>query len=208
MSSLRSPSELPESFQRAFSSWANYSSLELLVKTPICHLLLCLHYFHWQVSLFDSQLVLPCVLAFLQVLKVFLAFCIDKFNKTCSGFICTVEQFDVFLVCVFLLSCLCYCLKFTHHEITNMQKQFLFLSWFTMAMESPSWLIIQKTLSCKIIYHWIPNWNTPLKKCFFSINSELELFVVYGVLSLQRCVPSWQNNIFNIWIFRRQWSIN
>ncbi len=70
-SSLRAPSELPEIFQRALSSWANYSSLELLVKTPICHLLLHLHYFHWQVSLFDSQLVPPCVLAFLQVSKSF-----------------------------------------------------------------------------------------------------------------------------------------
>ncbi len=78
---------------------------------------------------YDLQLVLPCVLAFLQVMKsFFFAFCIDKFNKTCSRFICTVEQFDVFLVCVFLLSCLCYCLNFAHHEITNMQKQFLFLS--------------------------------------------------------------------------------
>jgi hypothetical protein len=38
-------------------------------------------------------------------------FCIDKFNKTCSHFICNVEQFDVFLVCVFLLSCLCYCVS-------------------------------------------------------------------------------------------------
>ncbi len=141
-SSLRAPSELPESFQRAFSSWANYSSLELLVKTPICHLLLRRHYFHRQVSLFDSLLVLPCVFAFLQVWKIFLAFYIDKFNKTCSRFICSVEQFDVFLVCVFLLSYLCYCCNFASHEITNMQKQLLFLSWFTM--ESPSWLIIRR----------------------------------------------------------------
>jgi hypothetical protein len=99
-SSLRAPSELPESFQRAFSSWANYSSLELLVKTPICHLLFCRHYFHWQVSLFDLLLVLS-FLHFCKCWKVFLMFCIDKFNKTCSHFICTVEQFDVFLVCVF-----------------------------------------------------------------------------------------------------------
>ncbi len=70
-SSPRAPSELPESFQRAFSSWANYSNLELLVKTLICCLLLCCNYFHWQFSLFDLQLVLPCVLAFLQVLKSF-----------------------------------------------------------------------------------------------------------------------------------------
>ncbi len=106
----------------------------------------------------------------------------------------------------FFFSCLCYCLHFAHHEITNMQKQFLFLSWFTM--ESLSWLIIRKTLSCKIIYHWIPNWNTPLIKLFFSIYFKLELFVVYGVLSLQCCDPSWPNYIFNIWIFCHQWCIN
>jgi hypothetical protein len=42
------------------------------------------------------------MLAFLQVMKTFLTVFIGKFNKACSRFICTVEQIDVFLVCIFL----------------------------------------------------------------------------------------------------------
>ncbi len=207
----QAPWELPVSSQRASRELSvheqtipvwNYLSKHLFVIlffifTTFIRRFLCL----------TRSLFCHVFLHFCKCWKGLLTFCIDKFNKTCSRFICTVEQFDVYLVCVFLLSCLFYCINFAHHEITNMQKQFLFLSWFTM--ESPSWLMIRKPLSCKIIYHWIPNWNTPLiNLCFFSINSELELVVVYGVLSLQRCVPLWPSYIFNIWIFHCRWCIN
>ncbi len=99
-SSLRAPSELPESFQRAFNSWANYSNLELLVKHLFVIFFIVVTTFIGRFLCLTRYLFCHVFFHFCKCWKFFLMFCIDKFNKTRSCFICTVGQFDVFLVCV------------------------------------------------------------------------------------------------------------